>query len=64
MIFFTKKVLFVGLIWFALVSLFNDISTFVGYLMPKLYFYRTAVVGGGIREFMPFLSILWIYVST
>ena len=24
---------FIGLVW--LVSLFNDISTFVGYLMPK-----------------------------
>ena len=24
-----------GLVWFGLVSLFNGISTFVGYLMPK-----------------------------
>ena len=24
-----------GFVWFGLVSLFNDISTFVGYLMPK-----------------------------
>ena len=29
---------FIGLVWFGLVSLFNDISTFVGYLMPKLPF--------------------------
>ena len=29
--------------WFDLVSLFNGISTFVGYLMPKL-FWRTVVV--------------------
>ena len=26
-----------GLVWFGLVSLFNGISTFVGYLMPKLF---------------------------
>ena len=25
------------MIWFGLVSLFNGISTFVGYLMPKLF---------------------------
>ena len=25
-------------VWFGLVSLFNGISTFVGYLMPKLFF--------------------------
>ena len=25
-------------VWFSLVSLFNGISTFVGYLMPKLFF--------------------------
>ena len=25
------------LVWFGLVSLFNGISTFVGYLMPKLF---------------------------
>ena len=24
-----------GLVWFGLVPLFNGISTFVGYLMPK-----------------------------
>ena len=27
--------------WFGLVSLFNGISTFVGYLMPKLFSYVT-----------------------
>ena len=26
-----------GLVWFGLVSLFNGISTYVGYLMPKLF---------------------------
>ena len=26
-----------GLVWFGLVSLFNGISTFIGYLMPKLF---------------------------
>ena len=26
-----------GLVWFGLVSLFNGISTFVGYLMPKVF---------------------------
>ena len=26
-----------GLVWFGLVSLFNGISTFMGYLMPKLF---------------------------
>ena len=25
------------LVWFGLVSLFNSISTFVGYVMPKLF---------------------------
>ena len=30
--------------WFALVSLFNGISTFVGYLMPKPFFKRRTVV--------------------
>ena len=42
--FFWKKVprkLFIpssdeGLVWFGLVSWFNGISTFLGYLMPKL----------------------------
>ena len=29
---FTKSI---GLVWFGLVSLFNGISAFVGYLMPK-----------------------------
>ena len=28
----------VCLVWFGLVSLFNGISTFVGYLMPKPFF--------------------------
>ena len=28
---------FDGLVWFGLVSLFNGISTFVGYLIPKLF---------------------------
>ena len=26
-----------AVVWFGLVSLFNGISTFVGYLMPKLF---------------------------
>ena len=26
-----------GLVWFGVVSLFNDISTFAGYLMPKSF---------------------------
>ena len=30
--------------WFCLVSLFNDISTFMGYLMPKLSLKRKTVV--------------------
>ena len=29
-------------IWFGLVSLFNSISTFVGYLMPKLFFQKNS----------------------
>ena len=29
-------------IWFGLVSLFNGISTFVGYLMPNLFFEKNS----------------------
>ena len=32
-----KSIKYVLLIWFGLVSLFNGMSTFVGYLMPKLF---------------------------
>ena len=30
-----KEYWLIGSVWFGLVSLFNGISTFVGYLMPK-----------------------------
>ena len=33
---------FVCVVWFGLVSLFNGISTFVGYLMPKLFFQKNS----------------------
>ena len=29
-------------VWFDLVSLFNGISTYVGYLMPKLFFWKNS----------------------
>ena len=31
-------------VWFGLVSLFNDLSTFVGYIMPKPFSYYTPVL--------------------
>ena len=33
---------FFGLVWFGLVSLFNGISTTVGYLMPKPFYERNS----------------------
>ena len=32
----------IDIIWFDLISLFNDISTFVGYLMPKQNFEKNS----------------------
>ena len=48
-----------GLLWFALLSLFNDISTFVGYLMPKPFSQKNRScaiqpIAGRIRGFIPF----------
>ena len=33
--FYSLLIILVGTIWFGLVSLFNGMSTFLGYLMPK-----------------------------
>ena len=30
-------IMIITIVWFSLVSLFNGISTFIGYLMPKLF---------------------------
>ena len=43
-------------IWFGLVSLFNDMSTFVGYIMLLLSLWKNSSdtiipIAGGIREF-------------
>ena len=45
-----------GVVWLGLVSLFNCISTFVGYLMPKQWYYLT--YSWGDKGFMPFLRVL------
>ena len=49
---------------FGLVSMFNGILTFVGYLMPKPSFkkngsYTISPIAGGIRGFTPFP---WVFV--
>ena len=48
-----------GLVWFGLVSSFNDISTSVGYLMPKPFSKKNSSatiypIAGRIRGFIPF----------
>ena len=49
--------------WFVLVSLFNGISTFVAYLMPKQSLKKGSsviipLIAGEMSEFMPFSRIL------
>ena len=47
--------------WFSLVSLFNHISTFVGYLMPKSSLKNSMVLFNslqGDKRFMPFQRVL------
>ena len=39
---------------FGLVSLFNGISTFLGYLMPKSFSLKNSSGTGRIRRFLPF----------
>ena len=51
--------IFIGLVWFGWVSLFNGISTFVGYLMPKPFSKKDRGgtikhIAGRIRGFIPF----------
>ena len=51
----------IGFVWFGLVSLFNSMSTFVGYLMPKLFSKKNSSgsikpIAGRIRGFIPLQS--------
>ena len=39
---FRLNCFFFSLVWFGLGSLFNGISNFVGYLMPKLFFEKNS----------------------
>ena len=54
--------------WFSLVTLFNCISTFMNYLMPKPSLFKNSSgtiwsKAGGDKGFMPFLRVLvWKWI--